>query len=107
MIRRPPRSTLFPYTTLFRSQLVGALGVVGHGGLHWIASIPQIHEAHALDHAPVLDVEAGDDALGQHHSSEGGFAPLPIPPPNSRVASAEAALEPTTSSACFRSIAPV
>src|SRR6266699_4951757 len=24
MIRRPPRSTLFPYTTLFRSQLAGA-----------------------------------------------------------------------------------
>src|SRR5688572_31690520 len=23
MIRRPPRSTLFPYTTLFRSKLVG------------------------------------------------------------------------------------
>src|SRR3712207_9009620 len=23
MIRRPPRSTLFPYTTLFRSELVG------------------------------------------------------------------------------------
>src|SRR2546427_8011210 len=26
MIRRPPRSTLFPYTTLFRSHLVDALG---------------------------------------------------------------------------------
>src|SRR3712207_7433142 len=25
MIRRPPRSTLFPYTTLFRSQQVAAL----------------------------------------------------------------------------------
>src|SRR3712207_8893218 len=25
MIRRPPRSTLFPYTTLFRSSLVGAV----------------------------------------------------------------------------------
>src|SRR2546422_3150952 len=25
MIRRPPRSTLFPYTTLFRSPLDGAL----------------------------------------------------------------------------------
>src|SRR5258708_28612274 len=25
MIRRPPRSTLFPYTTLFRSGLTGAL----------------------------------------------------------------------------------
>src|SRR3712207_8110080 len=26
MIRRPPRSTLFPYTTLFRSQLAGRPG---------------------------------------------------------------------------------
>src|SRR2546430_5727999 len=25
MIRRPPRSTLFPYTTLFRSRVVGYL----------------------------------------------------------------------------------
>src|SRR3712207_9379556 len=25
MIRRPPRSTLFPYTTLFRSDAVGSL----------------------------------------------------------------------------------
>src|SRR5258708_21881232 len=25
MIRRPPRSTLFPYTTLFRSSLIGAV----------------------------------------------------------------------------------
>src|SRR2546430_8618660 len=47
MIRRPPRSTLFPYTTLFRSQVdavaalaaadvqlatrLGAVGVVGVG----------------------------------------------------------------------------
>src|SRR3712207_7388234 len=30
MIRRPPRSTLFPYTTLFRS--VRAHGVVSHPG---------------------------------------------------------------------------
>src|SRR3989454_11329166 len=26
MIRRPPRSTLFPYTTLFRSRLLGGPG---------------------------------------------------------------------------------
>src|SRR3989454_7991702 len=26
MIRRPPRSTLFPYTTLFRSQVATVLG---------------------------------------------------------------------------------
>src|SRR3712207_8025111 len=30
MIRRPPRSTLFPYTTLFRSAL-GALALPGRG----------------------------------------------------------------------------
>src|SRR5687767_15411657 len=29
MIRRPPRSTLFPYTTLFRSQLQPKLVLVG------------------------------------------------------------------------------
>src|SRR3712207_7510487 len=28
MIRRPPRSTLFPYTTLFRSVLLCAVGAV-------------------------------------------------------------------------------
>src|SRR5260370_39906907 len=27
MIRRPPRSTLFPYTTLFRSQVLGTFGL--------------------------------------------------------------------------------
>src|SRR2546430_17083655 len=36
MIRRPPRSTLFPYTTLFRSTLFearnGAIWVGTHGG---------------------------------------------------------------------------
>src|SRR5574342_761353 len=33
MIRRPPRSTLFPYTTLFRSGSAGGpVGVVTHPG---------------------------------------------------------------------------
>src|SRR5258708_21069598 len=32
MIRRPPRSTLFPYTTLFRSTTSGGLGEVEVGG---------------------------------------------------------------------------
>src|SRR2546430_10005548 len=31
MIRRPPRSTLFPYTTLFRSLFAAGLGADGHG----------------------------------------------------------------------------
>src|SRR2546427_4002752 len=31
MIRRPPRSTLFPYTTLFRSGQARVFGQVGEG----------------------------------------------------------------------------
>src|SRR3712207_3153461 len=31
MIRRPPRSTLFPYTTLFRSRRVAGRGAAGTG----------------------------------------------------------------------------
>src|SRR5687768_17690609 len=37
MIRQPPRSTLFPYTTLFRSRIAGvgvaAIAVGGDGGI--------------------------------------------------------------------------
>src|SRR5690348_18339675 len=40
MIRRPPRSTLFPYTTLFRSQTgieaVFRLRAAGHRRILWI-----------------------------------------------------------------------
>src|SRR5690349_22153059 len=34
MIRRPPRSTLFPYTTLFRSGVAGCTQLVARRGLH-------------------------------------------------------------------------
>src|SRR3989449_10661587 len=33
MIRRPPRSTLFPYTTLFRSQIIGIVADARDDGL--------------------------------------------------------------------------
>src|SRR5258708_26574700 len=32
MIRRPPRSTLFPYTTLFRSVVEGTVAKITHFG---------------------------------------------------------------------------
>src|SRR5689334_24317643 len=35
MIRRPPRSTLFPYTTLFRSRLRWLMVELAWGWLHW------------------------------------------------------------------------
>src|SRR2546430_6993244 len=33
MIRRPPRSTLFPYTTLFRSRALPGVSVSGGGAI--------------------------------------------------------------------------
>src|SRR3712207_7794999 len=52
MIRRPPRSTLFPYTTLFRSR-----GVLRHGLVHADREEAEVVEAlgeHA--HAGEVDV---------------------------------------------------
>src|SRR5690554_7473493 len=34
MIRRPPRSTLFPYTTLFRSDIINVDITAFHDGYH-------------------------------------------------------------------------
>src|SRR2546429_6345562 len=54
MIRRPPRSTLFPYTTLFRSQ---AHRVVFGIGLHAGENIHRF-ERHAADGAaPRTDLD--------------------------------------------------
>src|SRR2546430_9117386 len=41
MIRRPPRSTLFPYTTLFRSQLRAVLQL-----LHAVSGEPPLFAQH-------------------------------------------------------------
>src|SRR5260370_3981821 len=42
MIRRPPRSTLFPYTTLFRSLLTR---VPGSGLFWWTDKLLKLYEA--------------------------------------------------------------
>src|SRR5258708_2524131 len=53
MIRRPPRSTLFPYTTLFRSHaLLAAVGAHEHGchaGLHGRAGMARGVAGRRLD----------------------------------------------------------
>src|SRR5687768_17880442 len=52
MIRRPPRSTLFPYTTLFRSQaLASQFARAGTDGLE----NPHIFETHEVKKAGGLD----------------------------------------------------
>src|SRR5256886_4248101 len=44
MIRRPPRSTLFPYTTLFRSRAFGEPAREGHAVVH--RRVAHRHERH-------------------------------------------------------------
>src|SRR5689334_24444368 len=54
MIRRPPRSTLFPYTTLFRSELTQVWSRK-RGGLHIraIAGHPRVmHIGEEDEHSP-------------------------------------------------------
>src|SRR3712207_9058923 len=64
MIRRPPRSTLFPYTTLFRSAVDGGA----------LAEVPQ-------DVAPALGLAHDPSVLGRdldvpdHHVSPERVAP--------------------------------
>src|SRR2546429_9833258 len=61
MIRRPPRSTLFPYTTLFRSH--HALREDAHlNHLHWTTTrrpAPQTLTAFAMDHRSQFEQMAG------------------------------------------------
>src|SRR2546427_8267324 len=73
MIRRPPRSTLFPYTTLFRSQRLRR-GVPGPGA--WPAG--QIDEGHAgapadtgVELGHLADVAVGRKPFrSEEHTSE-------------------------------------
>src|SRR2546422_3440219 len=60
MIRRPPRSTLFPYTTLFRSLLVLAIG----DGAELLGQAPARHH-HARELGRLLDVGRSEE-----HTSE-------------------------------------
>src|SRR2546427_5048646 len=58
MIRRPPRSTLFPYTTLFRS------GLRDH-------PYPGLGPVHSRDHAAdVVGVDRHRAARSEEHTSE-------------------------------------
>src|SRR5438876_5488202 len=47
MIRRPPRSTLFPYTTLFRSRVSGRMRTYPGGGVTRAPARPATRRARA------------------------------------------------------------
>src|SRR3712207_7433296 len=63
MIRRPPRSTLFPYTTLFRSP---GKGLGGHPEVAALAAV----KTHRMDHAERLQAWVSATPRSEEHTSE-------------------------------------
>src|SRR2546429_8727426 len=62
MIRRPPRSTLFPYTTLFRSALEQT-----HVGMHGRARVLPKWLGHERGPRPLFQRDLFDDVAEGHH----------------------------------------
>src|SRR2546430_5977134 len=72
MIRRPPRSTLFPYTTLFRSPFAPRQGARGAGGVR--QQVPAAVRAGCARLLPRAGRQPGDggmdeDPLGDRKST--------------------------------------
>src|SRR5260221_6322650 len=68
MIRRPPRSTLFPYTTLFRSRARGVRDFcvcAGSRNSPLLAALSTIHDLHLYSF-----VERAARSRSEEHTSE-------------------------------------
>src|SRR5256885_4862786 len=68
MIRRPPRSTLFPYTTLFRSVLVALTLLVGDD-VALRAQLLLVEGVEEVAHAVRLDPEGGGQLVRRDRKS--------------------------------------
>src|SRR3712207_7290815 len=79
MIRRPPRSTLFPYTTLFRSHHEGEpqddqperLGLLVRGAVAVLAADRRVHQREPAedDQRQVQQIQQVAEALHQDRKS--------------------------------------
>src|SRR3712207_3003267 len=84
MMRRPPRSTLFPYTTLFRSRWGAAARVAPHALGTWEVGLPALipgprlprrqedTRAHTAHQLPELRVLRQPDRPGRGPGDRGG-----------------------------------
>src|SRR3712207_7726373 len=72
MIRRPPRSTLFPYPTLFRSGPGGtfalmAVGQLGQGLMVWLLRLP--HAPRPRTQSAFGDLNEGARFIAGHETN--------------------------------------
>src|SRR2546422_6019383 len=71
MIRRPPRSTLFPYTTLFRSTERSVAQVLLDIHRSYAAAVmPVVTRAHALAHISGGGIPGNLARRSEEHTSE-------------------------------------
>src|SRR2546430_17658499 len=70
MIRRPPRSTLFPYTTLFRSHVDPPPALPQHSGHVGTTQRPAVRGAH-----DVLDLDGDAEPMQVRHDLLGATLP--------------------------------
>src|SRR2546430_10099199 len=68
MIRRPPRSTLFPYTTLFRSGLLAIDLAAAGWQLCYCDSVIAIHEPSRMRDRPGRERDRKSTRLNSSHS---------------------------------------
>src|SRR5258708_18541109 len=67
MIRRPPRSTLFPYTTLFRSQLIGKMGQRLEWRMHKFSVAAVVADAWNLQFLAADEIDRKSTRLNSSH----------------------------------------
>src|SRR5258707_1136093 len=71
MIRRPPRSTLFPYTTLFRSKAVVMVAAQEFPGSHLLPSSHLFRPSpEELPYSPTLQQIMSTYSRSEEHTSE-------------------------------------
>src|SRR3712207_8643448 len=70
MIRRPPRSTLFPYTTLFRSVNTDLGRDRGRGGDQCEVPEDGVGDARRREGASGSDCSVASDVRSEEHTSE-------------------------------------
>src|SRR2546429_4235870 len=76
MIRRPPRSTLFPYTTLFRSirewavdpQPIHQIQATAFGRLWWLSLGVRLNVTSGTAYTPLVASDVNGDRSEEHTS---------------------------------------